>query len=121
MMWMKMKIMYKNMIKNSKLKERNISIFKILVMILLKTLYQKNTDIFEQVYKMLAQTIKCSLKKCYLFIICHMNKLRLLFEKQLMNYLIGRNMDNENLTIVMSLWMLTHYFNKRMLEITDAV
>ena len=48
-------------------------------------------------------------------------KLRLLFEKQLMNYFIGRNMDNENLTIVMFLWMLTHYFNKRMLEITHAV
>ena len=36
-------------------------------MILLKTLYQKNTDIFEQVYKMLAQNIKCSLKKCYVY------------------------------------------------------
>ena len=36
-------------------------------MILLKTPYQKNTDKFEQVYKMLAQNIKCSLKKCYVY------------------------------------------------------
>ena len=79
-------------------KRKNISMFKILVMVLLTTAYQISTDIFEQVYKVFTLNIVCSLKSCCPFIACSMNKLRQLVEKQLMNYLIGRNMEHGNIT-----------------------
>lgn len=55
--------------KKTKLEERNISLFKILVMVLLSNTYQKSRDIFEQVYRVFALNIVCSLKCCCLFIV----------------------------------------------------
>lgn len=55
--------------KKTKLEERNISLFKILVIFLLSNTYQKSRDIFEQVYRVFALNIVCSLKRCCLFIV----------------------------------------------------
>ena len=55
--------------KKTKLEERNISLFKILVMVLLSNTYQKSRDIFEQVYRVFALNIVCSLKRYCLFIV----------------------------------------------------
>ena len=55
--------------KKTKLEERNVSLFKILVMVLLSNTYQRSRDIFEQVYRVFVLNIVCSLKRCCLFIV----------------------------------------------------